>query len=154
LQNLKYYNNYISFSFRSKDFFTETFSFYYFRVIYIKDNESLIYPLDSNVGDICLPELDQKLNKYFCYFSLRNDYNEFSLGYSVSYPNQNENYNIIAYNYKKDSTIIVNSTTNYFEDNSIDNNFIIFKVEFGMMIMNIFYQLLLMQMKKLILKFI
>ena len=131
LQNLKYYNNYISFSFRSKDFFTDTFSFYYFRVIQIKDNESLIYPLDSNAGDICLPELDQKLNKYFCYFSLRNDYKEFSLGYSVSYPNQNENYNITAYKYKNDGTTIVNSSTNHFEDNSMDYNFIIFKVEFN-----------------------
>jgi len=131
LQNLKYYNNYISFSFRSKDYFTDTFSFYYFRVIQIKSNESLIYPLDSNVGDICLPELDQNLNKYYCYFSLRNDYNEFSLGYSVSYPNQNENYNITAYKYKKDGTTIVNSSTNYFEDNSTDYSFIILKVEFN-----------------------
>jgi hypothetical protein len=131
LQKLKYYNNSISFSFRSKDFFIDTFSFYYFRVIQIKDNESLIYPLDSNVGDICLPELDQELNKYFCYFSLRNDYNEFSLGYSVSYPNQNENHNIMAYKYINENSTIVNSSTNFFIDNSPDYSFIIFRVEFN-----------------------
>ena len=132
LARLKYFNNYISFSFRSKNFFSNTFSFYYFRVIQIKEKEPLIYPLDSNVGNICLPELDPNSKKYYCSFSLRNDYNEFSLGYSISYPNQNENYNITAY--KKDKNngkIIVNSTTNFFEDRKNSYSLIIFKVEFN-----------------------
>ena len=99
MQQYKYCNNYISFSSSSKDFFTAIFSFYYFRVIQIKVNENLIYPLDFNVEDICLPELDQNLN-------------------------------ITAYKYKNDGTKIVNSSTNYFEDNSPDYSFIILEVEF------------------------
>ena len=101
-------NNEISFAFRAQNFFEDTFSFYYFRVLILKENDNnLIYPLDSNIGNICLPEKDKNEgDNYYCYALLSNNYNDFNLRFSVSTSNQKDNYNIYLYrNYSKEESI-------------------------------------------------
>ena len=59
LEELGYLDSEISLSFRSKNYFEKIFSFYYFRISTLKENdEYLIYPFDSNVGNNCAPEKD------------------------------------------------------------------------------------------------
>ena len=97
----------MSFAFRAKNFFEDTFSFYHFRILILKENDTkLIYPLDSNIGNICLPEKDKNKGNYYCYALLSNYYNEFNLNFSISTSNQKDNYNIIAYknNLKEETT--------------------------------------------------
>jgi len=89
----------MSLAFRSRNFFENIFSFYYFRILILKENDTnLIYPLDTNIENICLPEKDKnKENSYYCYVLLSNNYREFYLDFSVSTSNQNDNYNISLY---------------------------------------------------------
>ena len=82
----------MSFAFRSKDYYVDIYPFYYFRILYTKKNEELIYPIDSQFGNLCLPknETNADNKKYYCNLILRNDYNEFSTNFSISssVPNQ------------------------------------------------------------------
>jgi len=88
-------NDYISFAFRLKKFFEKEFSFYYFRILLLKkDEKNIIYPLDSDIGNICTPEKEE--NDYFCYCLLKNYYNEFSLNYSFSASNNKDK---LSYSY-------------------------------------------------------
>jgi len=98
-------NKDLGFAFRAKNFFEDTFSFYHFRILVLKENDTkLIYPLDSNIGNICLPEKDiNESDNYYCYALLSNNYNEFNLNFSVSTSNQKDNYKITAYkNYSEE----------------------------------------------------
>ena len=96
LNELQIYN-YISFAFRKKFYFKKMLSIYYFRILLLKKGENnIIYPLDSNIGNFCSPK--QEKDKYYCYFLLKNDYNEFSLNYSISTSNNNDK---LTYNYYK-----------------------------------------------------
>ena len=119
--------NYISFAFRSKDYFVNTLSFYFFRIIYpIYKNENLILPLDSNIGNICQPTKGDKENIFYCYFSLYNHYNELSLNYSLSTSYQIKDINITTYskfkNGKEESNdyLNMNSYCNKSDDNELD----------------------------------
>ena len=91
-------NKYVSFAFRSKNFFEKELSFYYFRVLQFKEKDTVIIPLDSNViNTIKQPkdyDGDNDDNYSFCYFLLKNEYNEFSLNYSIFSTNQNEEYTL------------------------------------------------------------
>jgi len=88
-------NDYISFAFRLQNFFKKEFSFYYFRILILKKNENnIIYPLDSNIANFCEPKKEE--NDYFCYCLLKNYYNEFSLNYSISASNEKDK---LTYNY-------------------------------------------------------
>ena len=123
----------MSLAFRSRNFFENIFSFYYFRILILKENDTnLIYPLDTNIENICLPEKDKnKEDSYYCYALLSNNYREFYLKFLVSTSNQNDNYNISLYK-------------NYIEEENIDKkyfmsdiyydyhklNLILFKFEF------------------------
>ena len=103
----------MSLAFRSRNFFENIFSFYYFKILFLKENDTnLIYPLDTNIENICLPEKDKnKDNSYFCYALLSNKYKEFFLKFLVSTSNQNDNYNISLYeNYVKE----INLYTKYY----------------------------------------
>ena len=126
-----YINKQISFAFRSKYFLENIFPFYSFRILVLKENDiNLIYPLDSNIGNICLPEKDNNYkDRYYCYTLLPNNYKEFNLDFLVSTSNQNDNYNISLYkDYIEEQYI---STKYYSKDNN-DINFhsILFKFEF------------------------
>ena len=87
-------NKYISLALRSKNYFEEIFSFYYFRIFYLKKGETLYYPLDSYLGNLCSPE--EQEGKYVCNVILENNYNEFSSNFSVSGSNEIE-YFVIYY---------------------------------------------------------
>ena len=84
----------ISFAFRSKDFFNDIFSFYYFRVFYFKDNDLIYFPMDSQLGNLCLPKYNEETNLYYCHFIFSNKYNGLSTNFSISTSNQNEYYKI------------------------------------------------------------
>ena len=109
------------------------FSYYYFRVSFIKENEEEKYlPLDSNLGNLCLPEFNSNTNLYYCYFILKNDYNELdNAKFAISSENQNELYGIDIL--IKNKSTIINYTTNftYVYDEIISNvDYILFKFEF------------------------
>ena len=91
----KFKNKYISFAFRSTNFFEKELAFYYFRIFQFKENDILIIPIDSNVVNVYNP-IDFIL--YECFFLLKNEYNEFSLNYSI-FNNQNEDYDIYYIEY-------------------------------------------------------
>ena len=140
LRKLDFLNSEISLAFRSKNYFEKIFPFYYFRISILKDNNDsintkytidnyLIYPLDSNIGNICIPEKGKDNNFYYCYFLLSNNNKEFQMNFSVSTTNQDDNYTI--YFYHND---IQNKSkyTKYYLSNENDKNLqsIIFKFEF------------------------
>jgi len=67
----------LSLLFFSLDFFDQIFSYYYFRVLFIKNDENSKYlPIDSNLGNLCLPDFDSTTNLSYCYLILKNKYNE------------------------------------------------------------------------------
>ena len=115
-------NDYITFAFRPKNFFNDDFSFYYFRILLLKKSEiNIIYPLDSNLGNFCIPKKEG--NDYFCYCLLKNYYNEFSLNYSIStsYQKGKLTYNyfeiingeIKGYNFTNISSASIEKYSNY-----------------------------------------
>ena len=108
----------ISLAFRPKTYFSSIISSYYFRVLYKKEketkNEKKYYlPMDSNLGNLCIPEKKDNFSldpDYYCYLKLKNDFNESNLNFSVCSTNQNEFAKINV-------SIIFNNNTN---DNDID----------------------------------
>ena len=108
-------NNYVSFAFRSKDYFEDVYSFYYFRVFYLKAKEALYYPVDSNFGNLCLPT-EKENGKFYCNLILNNNYNDFSSQFAISGTNQIEYFRIYY------SIIYKNR-----EDSKLDNNYQEFK---------------------------
>ena len=96
VKSLKLVGKFISLAFRPKDFFDDIFAFYYFRVIYLKENENIYYPVDSILGNLCLPEPNNDNNLYYCHFLFKNDFNELSRNFTISSSIQNEYYTIYA----------------------------------------------------------
>ena len=145
LKKFSFLNNEISLAFRSKNYFEKIFPFYYFGITILKDNNNinddkgtnnandnyLIYPLDSNMGNICSPEKGKGKdnNSYYCYFLLRNNNKEFNLNFSVSTSNLNDNYTIYYYHNNKE---IKSEYTKYYlgKENDKDFQSIIFKFKF------------------------
>ena len=129
LKELGYLNSEISLAFRSKNYFEKIFSFYYFRISILKDNDKiLIYPFDSNVGNNCSPEKEGN-NSYYCYFLLSNNNKEFNLNFSVSTSIQEDNYTIYYYH---NNEKIKSKYIKYYLSNANDKDLqsIIFKYEF------------------------
>ena len=124
----------ISFAFRPKDYFSDIFSFYYFRIIYAKNNEKTYIPLDSQLGNLCEPELDINTNKYYCYFIFSNKYNELNTNFSVSSFNLNDYFKINAIS-KYNNTITNNETKDIFYiyhcNNTNEIDYYIFTFEFN-----------------------
>ena len=78
----------LSFAFKPKFYFSDIFSFYYFRILYIKENEEIYYHLDSYLGNLCIPELNKDNGNYHCNFLLKNNYNESDLKFIISSTDQ------------------------------------------------------------------
>ena len=96
-------NKYISFAIRSKDFFKDIPSYYYFRIFQLKKNENLIIPMDSDIGNLCSPKDND------CFILLSNYYNEFS-NYSTLYPfSSNFEKIIFSYNSYKNKTLDISN---------------------------------------------
>ena len=128
LKELGYLDSEISLAFRSKNYFENIFSFYYFRISILKDNdEYLIYPFDSNVGNNCAPEKEN--NSYYCYFLLSNKNKEFNLNFSVSTSILDDDYTIYYYHNNKE---IESKYIKYYLSNESDKDLrsIKFKFEF------------------------
>jgi len=116
----------ISFAFRSKNYFNDIFSFYYFRILLLKNNESdIIYPLDSNIGTICSPKKEN--HTYICKCILKNDYNDFYLDYSISTSNKKDK---LTYNYAEFIKGKVNNDTENILQASENNKFTLIKFQF------------------------
>ena len=134
--NNEYYNfknKTVSFAFRSKDYFANIFSFYYFKIFYAKNNETIYFPLDSQFGNLCLPEQNTNTNKFYCHFIFQNRYNELSKNFSISSNNLNEYFKINALTIYKNGSI--NNETNeifyiYYYNNISEIDYFIFIFEF------------------------
>ena len=122
----------ITIAIRPKDYFAEIFSFYYFRILYVKQNEQIYFPIDSNLGNLCLPEYDMKTEFYNCYSIFANNYNELSTRFAVSSSNQNEYFKITITKVYKDGTSSIEEKEFIFiyNDYSNDVDYYIFKFEF------------------------
>ena len=72
VKSLNYSGKIVSLAFRSKDYYVDTFSFYYFRILYGRENETIYFPIDSYFGNLCLPELDNNTNSYYCNLIFKN----------------------------------------------------------------------------------
>ena len=133
ITDLKYKEK-MSFAFRSKDYYVDIYPFYYFRILYTKKNEELIYPIDSQFGNLCLPknETNADNKKYYCNLILRNDYNEFSTNFSISssVPNQLFILNTTEV-YKNKSTVNSSYKFIYYTEEPKNNlDYYLFKFEF------------------------
>ena len=64
---------YISFVIKPITFKSNIFSFYYFRFLYFRKNNDIVYPIDSYLGNLCNPKYDDDKKKYYCYFELKNN---------------------------------------------------------------------------------
>ena len=125
----------ISFAFRPIDYFDDIFSYYYFRVLYSKENETIYYPMDSNLGNLCIPERNKDNDNdknYYCYFIFYNYYNELSRGLSISSTIFNEYYRINYIKVFNNNNIEENSNKFLYidEDSNEDINYYIFKFQF------------------------
>ena len=131
--NISLNNNYISLAIRPKDYFMNILSIYYFRVLYKRKNENsrLIIPLDSNIGNICQPQKKYG-DLFYCYFLLKNNYNEFNYKYSLSTSNQNKDINIhYTKVYKNNSKIDSSISEKFFINNDTNIDYISFIFEFN-----------------------
>ena len=128
--NLKERN--ISFAFRPKDYFAEILSFYYFRVLYLKKDDKLFFPIDSDFGNLCIPEIDIETNFYNCYLIYNNNLNLLSTKFAVTSSTQNEFFKIYATKVYKDGTTVNIMKQFLYIDDSCENDidYYIFRMEF------------------------
>ena len=123
----------ISLLFVPKDFFDQIFSYYYFKVLFIKKDENSKYlPIDSNLGNLCLPEFDSTKNGYYCYLKIKNNYNELNkTKFAISTENQNE-YVKIDTLIKDNNNLKKNSCefTYVYEDLNKNVDYILFNFKF------------------------
>jgi hypothetical protein len=114
-------NQYISFSVFRNDTKLNKIINYYFRVLHTNsiNNNIIIYPLDSNVENLCFSELILKHNS--CYFLLKNDYNELSHNLMINelYDNA-ENYSKAIISKKEEDYYSINLTNRNFENFSVN----------------------------------
>ena len=123
----------ITIAIRPIDYFTDVFSFYYLRILYIKEGDKIYFPIDSNLGNLCLPEYDNISNTYNCYSIFKNNYNELATRFSVSSSNMNEYFKIKVTKFFKNGTTCneENEFVFIYNDFSNDVDFYLFKYEFN-----------------------
>ena len=128
----KFKDRIISFAFRSKDYFDNIFSFYYFRILYVPKDEIIYFPIDSQLGNLCLPEKNAETNSYFCHLKFTNQYNELSTNFSASTFNQNEYTKIYIKKVLKNGTVIeeVNEMFYIYYNDTTDIDYFLFAFEF------------------------
>ena len=93
-KNLNFTKNILSFAFNSKNDLRNIFSFYYFRILQVPKNEIFYFPIDSQLGNLCLPKYNIETELYYCHLKFENNYDELSTNFSVSSPEQNEYFKI------------------------------------------------------------
>ena len=131
IKNLNLTEKELSFTFKPIYYFSDIISFYYFRILYVKENEEIYYPLDSYLGNLCIPELIKDNEMYHCNFLLKNNYGESDLKFILSSNNQNDYYKINSSITLNNNTISNETEFVYVYDETIkDINYYIFKFEF------------------------
>ena len=122
----------ISFAIKPYNYYSDIFSFYYFRVLCFKKNEKNYYPLDSYLENLCIPEYDSVSNSYYCNYIMKNNYNESNLKFIITSNNYNEYFNITTLIGNTDGIISDELNEFLYEYNSkIENiDFYIFHFEF------------------------
>ena len=109
---IDFQKGFMSFAFRPKDHIPIILPSYYLRVLYSKKKETKYLPINSNFGNLCLPEKkDNSSEFYYCYLKLMSNYNESNLNFVVSSTNQNEYVGIYI---KEISNNIINDYTSNF----------------------------------------
>ena len=95
-----------------------SYSYYYFRVLFVKKNETKKYlPVDSILGNLCLPEFNNNTLLYYCHLILKNNYNELNISkFAITSENQNEFFII--------NVSIMDKNNNKINDNDTTKNFI------------------------------
>ena len=130
--SLNYKEKIMSFAFRPKDDYADIFSFYYFRILYVKQNEKFYYPIDSQFGNLCLPESLNNTNLYFCNLKLENNLNSLSTKFAISSSTLNEYFEInVTKVYSNGS--IYNEKSQFVYDHYITNesiDYYLFQFEF------------------------
>ena len=86
-------NDSVSLAFRSKNYFFNISSFYYIRILLKEKNNAITYILDSNIGNICIPEKIE-MEENICICRLKNNYRELSLDNYISASNEIKNFSI------------------------------------------------------------
>ena len=124
-------NKTLSFALRPKNYYSNIFSFYYFRVILLKENKELYYPINSYLGNLCIPKYNNK--KYYCNFILKNNYNESDFKFAISSTNHNEYFQIYASKVYKNGSLYDDNKEFIYINNNIteDIDYYIFKFEFS-----------------------
>ena len=124
-------NKTLSFALRPKKYYSNIFSFYYFRVILLKENKELYYPINSYLGNLCIPKYNNK--KYYCNFILKNNYNESDFKFAISSTNHNEYFKIYASKVYKNGSLYDDNKEFIYINNNIteDIDYYIFKFEFS-----------------------
>ena len=99
-----FHNKYISLTLKPKNYLEDIFSFYIFRIFYLKEKEILFYPADSDFENTCLPEKEN--DKYYCNFIFGNNFNEINNDFSITGEKQNEYYKVYMNVFHKDNSLI------------------------------------------------
>ena len=91
-------------------------------------------PIDSNLGNLCLPKENKIKGNYYCYLILKNNYNEFNNNFAISSTNHNEQVKInITKVYKETKEEIHIEPKNYiylYKENDNDIDYFRFIFEF------------------------
>ena len=133
ISQLNYKEKYISFALKPNNYDYKIFSFYYFRVIYFKKNETKYYYIDSYLGNLCKPEYNIITQNYYCNFILKKDYDESKTKFVISSTNHNEYYNICISKVNANKIVDKDHTEFVYRYSDIvnDNDYYIFQFEFS-----------------------
>ena len=125
--------NYLSFLFDYDEYSNIIFSHYYFRVIFITENDKFL-SIDSFLGNPCLPERNSNAGPYYCYFKIKNEYNILNnTKFAISSENQNEYTGInisIKYNNEKLKFKDYSNFTYVYNEINSNVDYILFTFEF------------------------
>jgi hypothetical protein len=124
---------YLSFLFDFDEYSNIIFSHYYFRVIFITENDKFL-SIDSFLGNPCLPERNSNAGPYYCYFKIKNEYNILNnTKFAISSENQNEYTGInisIKYNNEKLKFKDYSNFTYVYNEINSNVDYILFTFEF------------------------
>ena len=129
-------SDYMSFICYHNESYYLSSSYYYFRVLFTKNNESKYLPIDSNLGNLCLPKFNGNISHSYCNLILKNNYNELNnINFAISTENQNEFFRIdisIIYKNKTQKTQKTHNYTNLYIYDKINENvdYFLFTFEF------------------------
>ena len=124
---------FISFALKPFNYDSNKFSFYYFKILYIKKSESIYYTIDSYLGNLCIPEYNNDNKNYYCNFKLNNNFKESDLKFIISSTNQNEYFKIYITKVYNDGTTSIENSEYFYVNNEMNINidYYEFKFEFS-----------------------